>query len=219
MLSLASVYGALGMQAPQASDHVFAMQARPKRATGAAGHHALSRKIPETLKQASDAAPAPAEIRLEGGRLSIAAENADLNQILIAVAHRSGMSIQGQVTSSRVFGSFGPGTPEAVLADLLAGTGYNFIMSGVTPDGVPRSLLLSPESTRSTTAAAAPPHRAEDAEDRERLTEEAREREQLGPGAVAHPAPPPSSDPQVRMQQHLDRLKRMQEQVKQQNPQ
>ena len=63
-----------------------------------------------------------------GGRLSVNASNASLNQILQEIAGRTGMKITGGVSDERVFGQYGPSSPSVVLVALLDGTGSNMLL-------------------------------------------------------------------------------------------
>jgi len=85
-----------------------------------------------------------AQIAFADNRLSIQAENASLTSILRQVATRSGMRITGLGNDERVFGTFGPGAPRDVLADLLNGTAYNLVLLGDLTNGAPRELILTP---------------------------------------------------------------------------
>ncbi len=77
------------------------------------------------------------------GTLSVAADNASLNQILRQIASNTGMKITGGVADERVFGQYGPDSPTQVLAALLEGTGSNMIL--VHHDGAaPTELILTP---------------------------------------------------------------------------
>ena len=88
-----------------------------------------------------------------GDTLSIRANNSSLSAILHQVAGKSGMQIEGLSGDERVFGTFGPGAPRDVLADLLNGTPYNLVLLGDLGDGAPRELILTP----ATHAEPAPP--------------------------------------------------------------
>ena len=94
-----------------------------------------------------------AQIVFTGDTLSIRADNSSLAAILHQVAGKSGMQIEGLSGDERVFGTFGPGAPRDVLADLLNGTAYNLVLLGDLGDGAPRQLILTP----ATHAGAAPP--------------------------------------------------------------
>jgi hypothetical protein len=95
-----------------------------------------------------------AQVVFTGDTLSIHADNSSLSAILHQVAGKSGMQIEGLSGDERVFGTFGPGAPRDVLADLLNGTAYNLVLLGDLGGGAPRELILTP-ATRA--GAAAPP--------------------------------------------------------------
>src|SRR5271156_6800915 len=96
-----------------------------------------------------------AQIVFAAGNLSIHADNSSLAAILRKVASDSGMKIEGLGGDERVFGSFGPGAPRDVLADLLVGTAYNQVLLGDLSSGAPRELILTP-STRAGVPAPSP---------------------------------------------------------------
>ena len=85
-----------------------------------------------------------AQIVFSGDSLSIRADNSSLSAILHQVASKSGMQIEGLSGDERVFGTFGPGAPRDVLADLLNGTAYNVVLLGDLSNGAPRELILTP---------------------------------------------------------------------------
>jgi hypothetical protein len=93
-----------------------------------------------------------AKITFDNNRLSIHADNSSLTGILRQVASSSGMKVEGLNGDERVFGTFGPGAPRDVLADLLNGTAYNVALIGDLDNGAPRELVLTP----TTHGAAAP---------------------------------------------------------------
>jgi hypothetical protein len=100
-----------------------------------------------------------AQIVFAGDTLSIHADNSSLAAILRGFAGKSGMQVEGLGSDERVFGSFGPGTPRDVLADLLNGTAYNLVLIGDLSNGAPRELILTP--TTRVGGAAAPAAAAE----------------------------------------------------------
>lgn len=165
--------------------------------------------------RASDAAAKPATVVLHEGELKIDTDNSDLSQILRDVARVSGMTVDGNVKSIRVFGVYGPGNPGDVLTDLLAGSGYNFMMVGKLGDGAPRELLLSEKNGRLPSAGAGPNAAASSDDDDANTPDE----DAPGPGAVTNVPPPPSQDPQERMQQNMQRLQQQREQMQQQQQQ
>ena len=118
--------------------------------------------------------------------LTVQANNSELRQVLEDVSRESGMTIQGQVKDGRIFGSYGPGEPSAVLTQLLSGQGYNILIVGGGPQGAPRQLLLT---DRSGGPSLPPPPTG---------IQTNAERVELGPGAIAHPPPEAVDDPQMR---------------------
>jgi hypothetical protein len=99
--------------------------------------------------------PKEAQIDLAGDTLSIRADNSSLAAILHEFAAKSGTQVEGLGGDERVFGSFGPGAPRDVLADLLNGTAYNLVLLGDLSNGAPRELILTP-ATHGGAAPAAP---------------------------------------------------------------
>ena len=202
---------AANYQAPDA--RAYAQRPDPAKAeAGKARGRSANGETKRSSTSASSQEPTPARVVLENGNLTVEADNSDLGEILKTVAGVTGMTIDGNIHSSRVYGVYGPRNPREVLTDLLQGTGYNFIMVGVTRNGAPRELLLSAEKTRSL---AEPLSTA--AKTAETPDSESRNPDQPGPGAIVHVPPPPSDDPQQRVQQNLERLRQMHEKLKEQN--
>lgn len=137
--------------------------------------------------------------------LRVEANNSELRQVLQDVSRESGMAIQGQVKDERIFGSYGPGEPSAVLTDLLSGQGYNILIVGGGPQGAPRQLLLT---DRNGSPSLAPPPAA---------IQNSAERVELGPGAIAHPPPEAVDDPQMRTYLRDRKLQQMYESQEKEN--
>ena len=79
----------------------------------------------------------PAKVSFEGGLLTIAAQNSTLNEILHDVRRLTGASIDippGSGGNERVVTHLGPGAPRDVLAGLLNGTSFNYVMVGSSTD-------------------------------------------------------------------------------------
>ena len=154
-----------------------------------------------------------AVVTLQGGLLTVQADNSDLRQILDNIGALGSMSIDGQISDTRVYGSYGPAVPSAVISNLLEGAGYNVILAGINRLGVPRKLVLTPKtggaSPPSAPVVAAPSNPPEGSEGN------ASDGETPGPGAIANTPPPPSDDPAVRLKQTIDRLQQMHDQQKQ----
>ena len=118
-------------------------------------HMAMTPAAQSAAQSAAPAAPAvapsllqqparEAKIVFAGDTLAIHADNSSLAIILRQFASKSGMKIEGLGGDERVFGSFGPGAPRDVLADLMHGTNYNLVLVGDLANGSPRELILTP---------------------------------------------------------------------------
>lgn len=86
-----------------------------------------------------------AQVNYAGGQLAVRADNSSLNGILRDVARMTGMKITGGVADERVYGSYGPGEPGAVLATLLNGTGSNMVLINDAKQE-PQELVLTPRT-------------------------------------------------------------------------
>jgi hypothetical protein len=162
--------------------------------------------VPATTGKSS---PQPAAITLKNGTLTVRANNSDLVQILRDVSRQSGMVLEGPVRDVRVYGDYGPREPSAVLTELLAGLGYNILMTGSSSGGAPGKLMLNDRT--SGPSPPAPPQIAREGipEKKPEPPPEKIDEPQLGPGAIAHPPPTPPEDPQTRVQQNLQKLQQM----------
>jgi hypothetical protein len=160
----------------------------------------------------SESVAKPATVTLKNETLTVEASNSDLNQILKNVADLSGMIIDGSVKSARVYGVYGPGNPSEVLSSLLVGSGYNFIMVGLSADGAPRKLLLTVQNGDSTTSPTPTP--TQTGPDHRESEDAGLAEDHLGPGAVEHNPPSPSQNPEERMQKNLRRLEQIRDQPK-----
>jgi hypothetical protein len=210
---------------------------RPLRKT-----HPVRKTAPDPKAVPTPTLPVPvAVIHLQGGRLTIDANRADLTQILNKVSAAGGMAIEGVPASQPIFGTYGPGRPNAVLTELLTGSGENFMMVGGGSGGFPKKLILTQKGTMplesadkgkaATVAArdaqlaagssAAPQEAAQGSADGS--VEPDGEAEPLGPGAIAHVPPNEvqgsADDSNARAQQNLQRLEKMQAQQQQTSPQ
>lgn len=176
-------------------------------------------QVPPSL---SSEAASPPQVILDNGKLMVDAHNSDLSAILQDVAQRSGMSVDGLSRNTRVFGVYGPGSPRDVLSALLTGAGYNFVMVGGGTGNVPRELVLTAQNN-----SALPPNPVRPAQPQpasnngENPDSGESEQQPLGPGAIAHPSPQDTdqTDPQTRMQRHLETLRHMQETMQQRQEQ
>jgi hypothetical protein len=79
--------------------------------------------------------------------------------VLKAIQRTTGAKIEGvtPADSDRVFGEFGPGSPQTVCSKLLTGSHYDFILMGApeNPNSLQR-IILTERSTELATSPAAP---------------------------------------------------------------
>jgi len=77
----------------------------------------------------------PPEVSFQGGQLTILARNSTMVDVLNGVKQRTGAAVEmPPVSSERVVGQFGPGTPREVMAQLLNGSHYDYVLVGSPAD-------------------------------------------------------------------------------------
>jgi len=103
----------------------------------------------------------PAKISYQGGLLTISAQNSTLGEILRDVRKLTGASIDipsgSAGANERVVTHLGPGAPRDVLAGLLNGSAFNYVMLGSSSDPMAVSsviLIAKPSSSGETQTAA-----------------------------------------------------------------
>jgi hypothetical protein len=101
------------------------------------------------------------QVTFQNGKLTIIARNSTLGDILRAVHTKTGANVElsGSATE-RVVGMFGPGPSRDVVASLLNGSHFNYVMLGseANPDQL-QHLILTPKGGDG--APAAPPQPVE----------------------------------------------------------
>jgi hypothetical protein len=99
--------------------------------------------LPPTLAQMPASAP---QVTFRNGQLTIVAQNSTLGDILREVRGQTGAAVEiPSNATERVVGQFGPGQARDVLASLLNGSHFNYVMLGsaTNPDVVERVMLMS----------------------------------------------------------------------------
>jgi hypothetical protein len=77
----------------------------------------------------------PPEVTFQAGQLTIVARNSTMVDVLAAVKQRTGAAVDMPAASGeRVVGRFGPGTPRDVMAQLLNGSHYDYVLLGSPAD-------------------------------------------------------------------------------------
>src|SRR5580658_6557608 len=92
--------------------------------------------------------PTPAKVNFQNGLLTISAQNSTLGEILRDVRKLTGATIDipaGSGATERVVAHLGPGAPRDVLAVLLNGSSFNYVMIGSSsdPNAVSTVVLMS----------------------------------------------------------------------------
>ena len=101
---------------------------------------------PPSLEQQPASAP---QVAFRDGQLTIVARNSSLGAILQEVQTQTGASIDMPANpTERVVGQFGPGPAREVLASLLNGSHFNYVLLGSpqNPDALQKVVLLSKSS-------------------------------------------------------------------------
>jgi hypothetical protein len=113
---------------------------------------------PLPLDQTPAVAP---QVSFQAGELSIVAHNSTLADVLRAVRKLTGAEMEVPPNANeRVVADIGPGPARDVLAELLNGTHFNYVMVGSTTDPTAvQSVVLTPKSSAPETASVAPPNR------------------------------------------------------------
>ncbi|MGH9601765.1 MAG: hypothetical protein ACRD24_05190 [Terriglobales bacterium] len=157
--------------------------------------------------------PQPPKVTFRNGQLTIAAENATLASVMEQVRTATGATVEAVsfFGGERVSVRLGPGAPRDVLADLLNGSNYNYVLLGSlrNPQGLERVIVTQRGAGASSASAAAPgparnfpatvrqvpqPPPDEEAEI-EPEAEEAPEVQQQVPAETV--TPPPQANPQA----------------------
>jgi hypothetical protein len=77
----------------------------------------------------------PPDVSFQQGQLTIVARNSTMSDVLNAVKQKTGASVDMPAGSSeRVVGQFGPGAPRDVMAQLLNGSHYDYVLLGSPAD-------------------------------------------------------------------------------------
>jgi hypothetical protein len=81
--------------------------------------------------------------------LTITARNSTLGDVLTAVRRKTGASVEiPPASNERVVGQFGPGAPRDVMAQLLNGSHYDYLLMGSPADpGALKKIVLTVRAT------------------------------------------------------------------------
>jgi hypothetical protein len=100
--------------------------------------------LPATLM---NSAPVKPSVTMESGLLTIDAPNSTLSDVLNGIHRATSAVIEGAAPTERVAVKLGPGNPEQVIAALLRGTPYDYVILGsLGKQDVVTRVLLTRES-------------------------------------------------------------------------
>ena len=165
---------------------------------------------PEVPKWPVNEKADPASVVWDSHGLKIDATNSSLQQILADVSTETGAQVEGLDNDQRIFGSFGPGSARDVLAQLLEGSGYNFLMIGDQGQGTPRQIVLSARTTANSQQTAKPATPSDDDE-----VDEQPQQPQQPEGVPNRPGFPPRTQLDMQQREQM-RLQQQQQQQGQQ---
>jgi hypothetical protein len=102
-----------------------------------------ARAVPPVPATLMNSAPVNPNVTMANGLLTIDAPNSTLSDVLKGVHTATGAEIEGASPSERVAVRLGPGDPRQVIAALLEGTPYDYLILGSQqkPDVVTRIVL------------------------------------------------------------------------------
>lgn len=171
----------------------------------------------------------PAQVLYANSKLTITAKNSTMSDILRQVKKLTGATMDFPPNASeRVVGQFGPGPAREVLASLLDGTNFNYVLLGslTNPSGVDRVIVtVKPSGPENINPA--PQNNAPDASEQEGLgTSNADQQDQSDNPPEEQPQPPSSDEDQNSSQdaiktpqQLLQELQRQQQMQQHSTPQ
>ncbi len=238
-LVLASILLSLGLWNTAFAAQQASTQAQPPAdpASGARKHPVKAAK----KKTVPDPPPAPApppppptleqmpaqppQVRYSQGKLTIVAENSTLGDILRAVRAQTGAVIETPPNATeRVVAHFGPGPARDVLAALLNGSHFNYVMIGspLHPESVERLILTSKSSgvpEGAPTMTATPDSNQAQMDDPPPQQIDVAEQPVDDPPEAEPPQPPANAQPMKTPEQMLRELQQQQLQLQQQQQQ
>lgn len=156
---LASLLSLAALSSAQTAKPRHRQKAKPKPKIEEQAQQAPVPPPPLTPEQLPSSAPT---VTYHNGELTILAQNSTLSDILSAVHDQTGASIEiPPEANERVVSQFGPGPARDVLAKLLNGTHFNYVILGTAADpSTVAQLILTPRTGGSDTGVNGPVNEA-----------------------------------------------------------
>jgi len=111
--------------------------------------------VPPAPKTPAEMPPVAPKVTFQNGLLTIDAPNSTLGDVLAAVKKATGAEIDAASASDRVIVHIGPGDPKDVLASLLSGSKFDYIILGSAenPNAVTQVILTQRSNMTESTPA------------------------------------------------------------------
>jgi hypothetical protein len=158
VLVLGGGLGLVGVRAQTAASKA-AQQKKPHGKLAKPASTPEPTPTPVPLPPTPEQMPArPPQVAFKNGQLTIVAQNSTLADILRAVRLQTGAAIEVPPNATeRVFTKLGPGPARDVLASLLNGSHFNYVMLGAPDDpSVVQHVILTSKAGEGAPAATAP---------------------------------------------------------------
>lgn len=163
--------------------------------------------VPATLMNSTPVKPT---VTMEGGLLTIDAPNSTLSDVLSGIHQATGAAIEGASPNERVAVRLGPGNPRQVVAALLYGTPYDYVILGsqdrqdvVTRILLTRSSGADASSGQSVQNTAAQPHPEQESPNTPGASEDSTVTGTRVGGAQSTEPPPPQNQNQPKTPEQL----------------
>jgi hypothetical protein len=162
-VALLAAFVLLGSAAAQMRGRTLSQGAKPT-----AVQTAPQPEQPAPLTMPEQMPPTPPDVSYRNGLLSIVARNSTLADVIDAVRAQTGAVIETPANAGkeRVMSRLGPAPPQEVLAELLNGSSYDFVILGNASGGLQHVILTQrtggveePASTAARTAGGRQPAR------------------------------------------------------------
>jgi len=181
-------------------------------------------------------AAVPPQVTYENSQLTIVAPNSTLADILRAVRKQTGADIEIPAAPERVVTHLGPGPPREVMADLLNGSRFNYVLLGSPSDQsaltrvvlvaktgpqeiAPNPVVAGTPPTENQAVNQAEPEPAAEANEAEAADDNNADDNADQPAAEAEQQPPQDQPQGVKTpQQMLQEMQQRQMQLQQQQP-
>jgi len=136
----------LATQTPEKKTNARKKAQKPAEVTTEKLAEAMPTQPPPAPPTPEQGPSSPPEVSYQAGQLVIVARNSTMGDVLNAVKQKTGAAVEMPASSSeRVVGKFGPGAPRDVMAQLLNGSHYDYVLLGspAAPGALKKVVLIA----------------------------------------------------------------------------